>query len=167
MRACCLVLLIAALSAPAPARADEATSKLAEQLMALMRVDESMKQGMEMARAAMISQTRQMSASMGQTNVAQVADYQGRVMDLITSEMSWDRIKAQVVNLYATTFDESELKGLIEFYESPVGQAFIRKQPELMQKSMQLNQQLMRDIQPKLMQLMKESMPRAPAAPKR
>lgn len=164
MRMFCFVVLIGALALPV--QADTATAKLAEELMTLMKVDDSMKQGMEMARAAMISQTRQMSAQMGQTNVAQVAEYQGRVMDLIAAEMSWDKVKTQVVDLYATTFNESELKGLIEFYKSPVGQAFIRKQPELMQKSMQLNQHLMRDLQPKLMQLMKESMPKTPIAPK-
>lgn len=164
MRIVCFVVLIGALALPA--RADTTTAELAEELMTLMKVDDSMKKGMEMARAAMISQTRQMAAATGQTNAAQIADYQGRVMDLIASEMSWDKVRAQVVDLYATTFNETELKGLIEFYKSPTGQAFIRKQPELMQKSMQLNQQLMHGLQPKILQLIKESMPKAPVAPK-
>lgn len=151
-----VVLSVAAFAFPVVVRAD--SKDLAAELMVLMKVDETIKQGMEMSRKAMLMQTQQMAAQMGgQANLDKIKAHQDRVMDLIESEMSWDKMKAQYVELYASIFTESELKGLIEFYRSPVGQTFIRKQPELMQKSMELNQRMMMNLQPKMMQLMKET----------
>ena len=47
------------------------------------------------------------------------------------------------IKVYADTFTEEELKGLISFYKSPVGQKFIEKTPELMKRSMELSQKRM------------------------
>ncbi|MGA1197950.1 MAG: DUF2059 domain-containing protein, partial [Candidatus Latescibacterota bacterium] len=59
-------------------------------------------------------------------------------------------IKADYIELYAEVFTEDELKGLINFYESPIGKAYIKKQPELTQKSMMLSQKMMMKVMPKL-----------------
>lgn len=165
MKKLLVVLSVVALAFPVAVRAD--SKELAGELMTLMKVDETMKQGMEMSRKAMLMQTQQMAGQMGgQANLDKIKAHQDKVMDLIESEMSWDKMKAQFVELYASIFTESELKGLIEFYRSPVGQTFIRKQPELMQKSMELNQRMMMNLQPKLMQLMQEAAAKqAPSAP--
>lgn len=72
------------------------------------------------------------------------------VFDMIMKELSWANIKDGYIKLYAEVFTEEELKGLISFYESPAGQAFVKKQPELTQKSMALSQQMMMKIMPKL-----------------
>jgi len=73
-----------------------------------------------------------------------------KVVDLIMAELSWDNIKNGYITLYADLFTEKELKDLTAFYESPVGQAYVRKQPELTQRSMILSQQMMMKIMPKL-----------------
>jgi uncharacterized protein len=72
------------------------------------------------------------------------------VMNMIIKELSWDNIKNDYIKLYADIFTEDELKGLIHFYESPIGKAYIKKQPELTQKSMMLSQKMMMKIMPKL-----------------
>ena len=72
------------------------------------------------------------------------------VVDMIIKELSWENIKADYIKLYAEVFTEDELKGLIHFYESPIGKAYIKKQPELTQKSMMLSQKMMMKIMPKL-----------------
>lgn len=38
------------------------------------------------------------------------------------------------IRIYRETFTEEELQSLIAFYESPAGQMFIRKTPEIMDK---------------------------------
>jgi hypothetical protein len=160
--ALCMVVWFLCAAGAAPAETSAAAS-LAEELITLMKVDENMKQGMEMSRTAMLMQTQQMAGHLGAANAEQLRAHHSRVLDLIEAEMSWDKVKGQYVELYATVFTESELKGLIEFYRSPIGQAFIRKQPELMQKSMELNQRLMMNLQPKMMQLIKDAKAAAPA----
>jgi len=73
-----------------------------------------------------------------------------QVVDMIIKELSWDNIKADYIKLYADIFTEDELKGLINFYESPIGKAYIKKQPELTQKSMMLSQKMIMKVMPKL-----------------
>ncbi len=154
-----------ALSTGSALAASPANESLAAELIALMKVDEALKQGMEMSRKAMLMQTQQMAGQTGAANLEQIKAHQARVMDLIESEMSWEKVMGQFVELYASVFTESELEGLIEFYRSPVGQAFIRKQPELMQKSMELNHRMMMNLQPKIMQMMKDEKAAAAPAP--
>ena len=59
-------------------------------------------------------------------------------MDLITNEMGWDKIKNDYISMYADTYTEEELQGQITFYKSPVGQATVSKEPELVKKSMEM-----------------------------
>ena len=70
------------------------------------------------------------------------------MVDTISREFSWDKMKEDYITLYADTFTEEELKGIIAFYKSPAGQAFIQKQPELMKRSMELSQKLMLKFMP-------------------
>jgi hypothetical protein len=46
------------------------------------------------------------------------------------------------------------MQGVIAFYRSPAGDAFLKKQPELMRRSMELNQQIMTELSPKLQDLL-------------
>jgi hypothetical protein len=49
----------------------------------------------------------------------------------------------QIVDIYAKAFTEEELTGIVNFYKSPAGTAFLTKAP-------QVNQQLQQLAQPKL-----------------
>lgn len=73
-----------------------------------------------------------------------------KVLDMIVKELDWVNFKTDYIKLYADVFTEEEMKGLIAFYESPAGQAFVKKQPELNEKSMLLSQKMMMKILPKL-----------------
>lgn len=63
----------------------------------------------------------------------------------------WDRFLAQararkgefidsLIPIYSRTFELSELKGLLQFYQSPLGRRLLAAQPAVMQESMQLGQ---------------------------
>jgi hypothetical protein len=63
----------------------------------------------------------------------------------------WDRFLAQarerraefldsLVPLYSRTYDVTELKALLQFYQSPLGQRVLDTQPELMRESAQIGQ---------------------------
>lgn len=147
----------------------ETQTNLAEKLIGLMDVGESIEQSMAMSKAQMLKQSQQLGATVGEAGVTKIQEYQSKMMDLISSEMSWEKLKPRYIELYATTFTAEELEGLIAFYNTPIGQAFVKKQPELMQKSMLVNQAVMQSLQPKLRQLMREMLPamplRAPASP--
>jgi hypothetical protein len=151
-----MVLACGALQGAAWGGESRATEALAEELMSLMKVDEATQQALVMVRDSMMKQTQRMAAQSGQGNLEEMKAYQAKVMAAIEEELSWDKLKGQMVALYADTFTEQELKGLIEFYNGPVGKAFIAKQPQLMQKSMEFNQRMMVGLQPKIEQIARE-----------
>ena len=45
-----------------------------------------------------------------------------------------------MIPLYNRTFTEAELKGLLQFYQSPLGQRLLQVQPDLIRESMQMGQ---------------------------
>ncbi len=90
-----------------------------------------------------------------------------KMMDMISQELSWEKLKDQYIALYADVFTEAELKGLLAFYESPIGQKFVNKQPELTKRSMILTNRIMLKVVPKMQKMIKEQMKAAkPAKPK-
>ena len=91
---------------------------------------------------------------------------QQRVLDAVPAkfaavmreEFTWASLRPAIVQLYRETFDQSEIDGLIAFYRSPVGQAFVSKMPIVMQKSMQVSQERMKVIVPKMRAAMEQAM---------
>jgi uncharacterized protein len=64
-----------------------------------------------------------------------------RLSGLYREELSWEKMKAISQQVYAESFTQDEINGLIAFYESPAGRAFVAKMPFVMQKSMTLMQE--------------------------
>lgn len=70
---------------------------------------------------------------------------------LILNELNWKTLKGDFIQIYADTFDQEEVDGLIAFYKTPVGQSTIEKMPLVMNKSMQLMQVKIQQLMPKIM----------------
>ncbi|MEZ5304318.1 MAG: DUF2059 domain-containing protein [Verrucomicrobiales bacterium] len=50
---------------------------------------------------------------------------------LMEQELSWDKISADFIDLYAKTYSEEDLKGILEFYRSPLGKRMLENQAEI------------------------------------
>jgi len=74
----------------------------------------------------------------------------GKFVTVMKSELTWEKLKPQFVQLYLETFDQEEIDGLLAFYRSAAGQAFINKMPTVMQKSMAIAQSQMQTLLPKM-----------------
>jgi hypothetical protein len=99
----------------------------------------------------------QMGKMSGQTNMPPEAVSQSeKIVDLVASELSWEKVKADYISLYSETLTEEELKAAITFYKTPEGQSFISKQPELMKRAMELNQKLMMKIMPRIQEMTRD-----------
>jgi uncharacterized protein len=114
----------------------DAHLKLAEKLLTVMELQKTLEQS--------FGAITKMIPGQGQSEAGQ------KVLAMILQELSWENIKGDYIHLYAEVFTEAEIKDLIAFYESPGGRAYVKKQPELTQKSMVLSQQMMMKIMPKL-----------------
>jgi len=143
------------------ARADEASKRAkAEQLFMLLHMDTMMDQLM----SGVKKQVEQITQSMPGADTAtpeqkkQIADFQQRVMDTVNKKLGWKALEPDFINLYASTYTEEELDGIIGFYKSPVGQKMLEKTPQLMTKSTEITQQKMREVQPELNQMVQDFM---------
>ncbi len=79
-----------------------------------------------------------------------VLQFQSKLTKKIFDAMSWDKMEAEYITLFSTVYTVEELKAIVAFYKSPVGQSMLKKQPMLMQKSMQIAQSKIESLLPEL-----------------
>ena len=151
-----LILLV--LFVPLAARADDASKRAKVQdMLDLLHIDKTMAQVMEVVKRQTTSMTSQtMGGNLTPEQKASIADFQQKVFDFIETQVGWQALRPQYVELYASTFSEDEIDGMLAFYKSPAGQAMIAKTPELTQKSMVLVQQQMTTLQPQIQQMIED-----------
>lgn len=129
---------------PSDASIEELLSSMhIEKIMDLMlpAIDKSMHQSMAMA-----TKGKALSAKQQQILDASTA----KMIQLMKDEMSWDKVHVMYVQIYRDTFTQEEIDGLVAFYKSPAGTAYIQKMPAVMQKTMGLMQTRMADMMPKM-----------------
>ena len=108
----------------------------------------------------MIEQMKQMMSSMPtqpgitEKQKATMDSYQKKVMDLVSGELSWGKMENEFADAYAKAYTEDELKGLTEFYRSPLGQKLLEKSPKLMEESMMIPQKHIQAIAPQVQEIM-------------
>lgn len=124
---------------------------LAEQVLVAMDMPGSLESSFAMARQSFTATVEHMKRASADADGAElVADQTSKMMEMMAAEMSWANVKGDYIALYAETYTADELKGLLKFYNSAAGQALVKKQPELLRRSMELGQKQMQRIMPKL-----------------
>ena len=144
-----LIAAIALLSLLIPfyAVADEKTA-LAEKLINLTNMDKMMEQTKQ--------QILQMESRMiGQFDVpeekqGEALAFQKKLTEKTFEIMKFDDLHKDYAALFAEVYTLEELKGLVAFYESPLGQSMIEKQPVVIQKAMQISQKRMATLIPEI-----------------
>ena len=149
----------------APAFSQEATDDPAknakiEKLFTSMNIDKQMDTMFSQMKSMIMSQ---LPASTTPEQKAKMQDVQNKVFDLMQKQMSWEKMRPTYVRMYAETFTADEVNGLVAFYDSPAGKAMLAKMPLLMQKSMGMAQDLMKEIMPKIQQITKDAAADQPA----
>ncbi len=126
-------------------RADEASkSAKAAELLQLTQGDQMMK-AMEPMMKGMLAQAEK---DIPAEQRAKVGEIQEKIMALIA--VSLNNAKPALAKVYTDTYTEEEIDGILTFYKSAVGKAFLQKMPDVMQRSMPVMMQMMRDLQPEM-----------------
>jgi hypothetical protein len=87
----------------------------------------------------------------------EVADrFRAKAATVINEELTMVKLKPMYVEIYTTNFTQEEIDGLISFYESPVGKAFVAKMPAVVQAIMAEMPKRMRPMMQKMEQVGKE-----------
>jgi len=79
-----------------------------------------------------------------------LAPYRDVLVSWSEKVMTWENMKPRMVDLYASTFSEQELRDLAAFYKTPLGAKSLRVLPELVQKGAQIGADLAMEHQGEL-----------------
>jgi len=117
--------------------------------------------GMKGQMNAMMSAAAQ-NATRGQTVTPErqaILDRMAAKMSAVVTDMlNWDSLLPIYIRTYRDSFTQDEINGVIKFYRSAAGQAYVKKLPLVMQNVMREMQDLLKPLQEKMAAIQKESM---------
>ena len=138
-----------------PAGAQELTKKAKiERILTATKADSMVNQMFEQMKAIL---GNQIAPGASEEQRAKAKELTTRVMDVMKERINWDKMRPDYVKLYDETYTESEINGILAFYESPAGRSMIEKMPVLMSKSMVLAQRWMQDLMPEVQKIAEEA----------
>jgi hypothetical protein len=149
------LLLALALCLPLVARADEASHRAkVQEMMSLLSteknvqgvVDKFMKQITDVA-------DKEAGPNPSPETKAKVADFEKQALFIIESQVGWKEMQADFTDIYAKSFTEEELDGIIAFYKSPAGSALLTKMPDVNVQIAKVGGARVQALQPQLQQL--------------
>jgi hypothetical protein len=170
MRRPLLLLTAALLFSAAAAHADDATkhAKVKElfQLTSMQnRVDQIRISALAQARSFAAQQFANTGVSAQQDNQG-LAAYYDKLNSLVAQSYNWTKLEPAYEQIYADLYTEDELDGILAFYKSPVGQAFLAKTPEATRQVLQLSKQQFDALTPQLEKLTEDYVDQLRAQPK-
>jgi uncharacterized protein len=142
----CLLLLLVALAAWAPAQADELTKERRADIDQLLRVTGAVAIGKQMATAV--------TAQLAQNLKKMCPDIPNEVLQVLPQEVgavfeeNLGSLMEAVVPLYTKYFTGVEVKELIGFYSTDLGKRLVGAMPGLMQEGMQVGQRWGQSLAP-------------------
>jgi len=145
---CCLIMVIPVLS-----YAGE-KEDLADECLNLTGVQKAA--DMAVAQMSQVYDQLLGKIEMSEKQKQRAVELQNKLQQLILDELNWEKIKTEYIMLYANTYTIEELKGMIQFYGSEVGQSIMQKLPIVTQKSMLMIQEKMQAIIPKGQKLIQD-----------
>ena len=80
--------------------------------------------------------------------------YQARANTALDRAVGWDKLKPDMVRLYTATFSEGEMKELVAFYQSSLGQKVLQSMPALTAQSAQMTQAALEKAVPEVNRLL-------------
>ena len=133
-----LILVASLLCLALSAHAAPPSTESIETLLAATKVESLLGAVYSNMEKAMRAAMGQQLAGKGLTSEQQrfLDTVPGRFTNILKDELSWSRIKPIYVQIYQESFTQEEIDGLVAFYQSPAGKAFVDKMPVVMQKSM-------------------------------
>lgn len=76
-----------------------------------------------------------------------------QMSQMMRSKMNWAHFKGPMIAAYSKAFTTEEIEQMIVFYQTPLGRKMLEKMPQLQDMSMQMMQQQMLTLMPKLKEL--------------
>jgi len=81
--------------------------------------------------------------------------YIEEVTRLVSNEFSWNRVKDEFVDAYVSVYTEEELRGLVAFYQTRLGQKYLAKRPRLIEAGLAIAEGHVKALVPRIEKLAK------------
>ena len=149
-------VVVAAATHPAFAQAASPTAAHREavrRLMIVTRVRELTEQSTD---AMLKGQLEQMP---------QLAPFANILQEFYREQLAWTTLEPEYTRLYLEVFTEPEVRQLIAFYETPLGQTLLAKMPLLLQKTTELTARRVQAAMPQLIQRLQAAAQQQRATP--
>jgi hypothetical protein len=150
-----LAVLTLSVSAPAAPPSDQSIN----QLLQLTKVDQQMDSVFTQMDGMLKTSIQQATKGkpLSPEEQAILDRQQAKMTGILKEELSWEKMKDLYVQAYRETFSQEEIDGLIAFYQTPVGQSFVSKQPELMKRTTTIMQQRLAPMLQKIQKMSEET----------
>lgn len=145
-----LLFVAFALSSVAHAQADTAASHraAADQLLTITKAE-------KMAADMQSSIFNSIPASGADTAVTR--RLQAPLRQFMQEEMSFAKMKPEMLDVYTQSFTEAELRQLVDFYGTPLGQMLLERMPLVVQRSQAVAMKRVSAAMPKLQAMIRQS----------
>jgi hypothetical protein len=147
-----LALTFLVIGPAAPAQELTKQAKI-ERLLDVMNADATINQLFEQIKSMTAAQ---MPPGATPDHTAKAQEVQSKILDLVKSRISWDKMRPSYIKLYNDTFSDEEISGMLNFYQSPPGRAMLAKMPALLSKLIEVAQSQMAEIQPEIQRILRD-----------
>lgn len=162
--ACCLLLALSTSALAAPP-SDASLS----QLMAITNMKQMLTDTYAQIDAMMESMVKQDLKGKRITPAQQTAlnNLEKKMSALFKKEYTWEKLEPKFREIYKGSFTQEEVDGMITFYQSPAGEAVIKKMPVVMQHTMEFMQSEVQTLMPQMQKIQQEFTAELKAAEKK
>lgn len=126
-------------------------TQAAEELLGLTHIEKTVTEMRGQMAGRLAAQLR--NANVPEAMREKLTRLQEEIADLIFEELSFTKLRPAYVESYTATFTVDELNGLVEFFKTPVGRAYVDKMPILSRQIMTLAQRRFATIAPRIKEL--------------
>ncbi|MCG6972881.1 MAG: DUF2059 domain-containing protein [Desulfobacterales bacterium] len=144
-----MILILFFLFVPVSSDANQDKSDtLAEKFLIVTRQKEQNSKLLDMLKTLMSQQMNRLSkANNWDENQRKLIEkYTNKMTNILMEELSWEKIKGNHLKIIESIYSDEELRSLIHFFESELGQLYINKQQIAMQKLGESSQNVMLNI---------------------
>ncbi|ENM3879738.1 DUF2059 domain-containing protein, partial [Vibrio cholerae] len=120
--------MVVLLMMPFHLSAVEATkNEIVKELVVVMDMDSMMDSMRQHIENSMLNVQQQLNVTESEKPLFE--EYYKNVNKLVLEEVTWEKFEPYMITIYSNHFSEEELKGMIDFYSSDVGQSILKKMP--------------------------------------
>ena len=149
MRYVTIILLLFFLSFPINSNANPDRSNiLAEKFLVVTKQKDQNSELLDMLKTQISQQINKhpKAKDLNENKRKLLEKYSNKMTNILVEELSWGKIKENHVKIIKSIYSDEELRSLIQFFESELGQLYINKQQIAMQKLGESSQIFMQNV---------------------